>query len=100
MSDLGPLQPGTAVWLMDDWNKNELTTAYVIDKVDPNNPHVNEYHVAFKCSMGLSATKFVKETFIELGGDVLPTTEWKHENAAARAVARQLETAVRAAAKP
>ena len=97
---LAPLQPGTAVLLMDDWDDHKLKTAYIIGKVDPNNPHVDQYEVTFAHSTHLSATKFVKETFTDLGGDVLPTSEWKHKNAAARAAARELETAVRAAAKP
>ena len=96
---LAPLQPGTAVWLMDEWNDHKLTKAYVLSKVDPNNPHVDQYEVTFACSTHLSTTKFVKETFTDLGGDVLPTSEWKHKNAAARAAARELETAVRAAAE-
>ena len=96
---LAPLQPGTAVWLMDDWDpERKLKTAYIIRKV--GHADVNQYEVTFACSLALSATKFVKEKFLEDGGDVLPTSEWKHKNAAARAAARQLETAVRAAAKP
>jgi hypothetical protein len=95
---LAPLQKGTAVLLMDDWDGNKLKTAYVLSKVDPNNPHVNQYEVTF--GGFLSATKFVKETFCELGGDVLSTHEWKYTNAAARARARQLEIAVKAAANP
>ena len=95
---LAPLKPGTAVLLMDDWDDNKLKTAYICRKVDPNNPHVDQYEVTFNGF--LIATKFVKETFTDLGGDVLPTTEWKHKNAAARAAARQLEIAVRAAAQP
>ena len=95
---LAPLQPGTAVRLMDEWNDHKLTKAYVLSKVDPNNPHVDQYEVTFACGTHLSTTKFVKETFTDLGGDVLPTSEWKHKNAAARAAARELETAVRAAA--
>ena len=95
---LAPLKPGTAVWLMDEWDDNKLKTAYICDKVDPNNPHVNEYIVTF--SGFLTTNKFVNETFTDLGGAVLPTSKWKLENAAARAKARHLETAVRAAAKP
>ena len=77
VESLAPLQPGTAVLLMDDWNNNKLTKAYILSKVDPNNPHVNEYNVTFACSMHLSDIKFVKENFLELGGDVLTRTEWK-----------------------
>ena len=95
---LAPLQPGTAVWVNDEWDNYKVKTAYILDKVDPNNPHVNQYNVTF-CGF-LITQKFVNETFHDLGGDVLPTHEWKHKNAAARAAARQLETAVRAAAKP
>ena len=100
MSSLAPLQPGTAVWINDDWDNNKLKKAYILSKVNPTNPHMDLYHVAFACSFGLSATKFVKETFCELGGDVLSTHEWKYTNAAARARARQLEIAVKAAANP
>ena len=74
---LAPLQPGTAVWLMDDWDNNTLKKAYILRKVDPTNPNVNQYEVAFKCSFWLSATKFVKESFLVDGGDVLPETEWR-----------------------
>jgi len=95
---LAPLKPGTAVKLMDDWDDNKLKTAYICGKVDPNNPHVDEYIVTFNGF--LTTHMFVKETFTDLGGDVLPTSEWKLKNAAARARARHLETAVRAAAKP
>ena len=66
--------------------------------MDPNNPHVDQYEVTFNGF--LIATKFVKETFTDLGGDVLPTSKWKFKHAGARAAARQLEIAVRAAAKP
>ena len=93
---IAPLKKGTAVRLVDDWDGNKLKKAYVLSKVDPNNPHVGQYEVTF--GGFLSATKFVKETFCELGGDVLPTHEWKLPNAAARARARQLEIAVKAAA--
>ena len=77
MSSLAPLQPGTAVMINDDWDGYKLKKAYILSKVDPTNPHMDQYHVAFACSFGLSATKFVKETFVESGGDVLPRTEWK-----------------------
>ena len=77
MSSLAPLQPGTAVMINDDWDGNKLKKAYILSKVDPANPHMDQYEVAFACSFGLSATKFVKETFVEDGGDVLPRTEWK-----------------------
>ena len=77
VESLAPLKPGTAVLLEDDWDDNKLKKAYILRKVDPTNPHVDQYHVAFECSMALSATKFVKETFREFGGDVLPRTEWK-----------------------
>ena len=95
---LAPLQPGTAVCVNDDADNYKVKKAYITGKVDPNNPHVNQYDVTF-CGF-LDTQMFVKETFVDLGGDVLPTHEWKHKNAAARARARQLETAVRAAAKP
>ena len=77
VESLGPLKPGTAVLLEDDWDDNKLKKAYILSKVNPTNPHMDLYHVAFACSFGLSATKFVKETFVESGGDVLPRTEWK-----------------------
>ena len=95
---LAPLKPGTAVWLMDDWDDNKLKKAYVLEKVEPDNPHVDRYVVTFNGF--LSAHKFVKEAFVEQGGDVLPTDEWKHKDAAAHVRARQLEIAVRAAANP
>ena len=75
MSSLAPLQPGTAVWLMDDWDNNTLKKAYILRKV--GYADVNTYEVAFAHYLSLSTTKFVKESFLEDGGDVLPRTEWK-----------------------
>ena len=95
---LAPLQTGTAVWVNDDADNYKVKKAYITGKVHPNNPHVDQYYVTF-CGF-LDTQTFVKETFTDLGGDVLPTSEWKLKNAAARAAARHLETAVRAAAKP
>ena len=72
---LAPLQPGTAVLLMDDWDKGKLKKAFIVRKVGFEG--VNQYEVAFACSIGLSSTKFVKEKFVEDGGDVMPRTDWK-----------------------
>ena len=82
MSSLAPLQPGTAVMINDDWDGNKLKKAYILSKVDPTNPHMDQYEVAFACSFGLSATKFVTETFVEDGGDVLPRTQWRLDHPA------------------
>lgn len=82
VESLGPLKPGTAVLLEDDWDDNKLKKAYILRKVDPTNPDVNQYEVAFACSFGLSATKFVTETFVKDGGNVLPRTEWKLDHRA------------------
>ena len=77
---LAPLQPGTAVLLMDDWDEGKLKKAFILRKVGFEG--VNQYEVAFACSFALSATKFVTETFVEDGGDVLPKTEWKLDHPA------------------
>lgn len=77
---LAPLQPGTAVRLMDDWDDYKLKTAYILRKV--GYADVNQYEVAFKRSFWLSSTKFVKENFLKDGGDVLPRTESKLDHPA------------------
>ena len=82
VESLAPLKRGTAVLLNDDWDNMKLKKAYILSKVDPTNPDVNKYEVAFACSFGLSATKFVTETFVKDGGDVLPRTEWKLDHRA------------------
>lgn len=77
VESLGPLQPGTAVRLKDDWDGHKLKTAYILKTA-----YANQYEVAFACSFSLSSIKVVKETFVEFGGDVLPRTEWKLDHPA------------------
>ena len=94
---LAPLQKGTAILAMDNWDDNKLKTAYVLEKVHPNNPHVNKYVVTFGGPLSLEL--YVNEAFVPTG-DVLPTDKWKLQTMPQRVRARQLEKAVRAAANP
>ena len=70
VATLGPLQPGTAVWLKDNWDEDKKKKAFILRKVGFKG--VNQYEVAFAHYMCLSFTCFVTERFVEDGGDVLP----------------------------